>query len=148
MVGGGNPTSSRASSPLTMSVVARLHTAHVCNDGKITKILHASCTSVKVIKKRGGEFANILMLRANNWFWVDVFKHFFFFYKCVPASFNDFAAEPLHYNMNICRDRNVIYIRKWIENGIVSVGNLLGPKGYLSCDQFKMRYPLFVCFIA
>jgi hypothetical protein len=112
------------------------------NDGKITKILHALCPSVKVIKERGGEFANILMLRANNCFWVDVFKHYKrFCYKCVPASFNDFAAEPLHYNINICRDRNVIYIRNWIENGIVSVGHLLGPKGYLSYDQFKMRYP-------
>ena len=28
------------------------------NDGKITKILHALCPSVKVIKERGGEFAN------------------------------------------------------------------------------------------
>ena len=57
------------------------------------------------------------------------------------AKINDFAAEPLHYNINICRDRNVIYIRNWIENGIVSVGHLLGPKGYLSYDQFKMKHP-------
>ena len=46
------------------------------NDGKITKILNALCPAVKLIKDRGGEFANILMLRANNCFWVDVFKHY------------------------------------------------------------------------
>ena len=46
------------------------------NDGKISKILNALCLAVKLIKDRGGEFANILMLRANNCFWVDVFKHY------------------------------------------------------------------------
>ena len=38
------------------------------NDVKITKILHSLCLSVKVIQAKGGEFANILMLRANNCF--------------------------------------------------------------------------------
>ena len=95
-----------------------------------------------MIKKKGGEFANILILGANNCFWVDVFKHYTFFgYTCVPVPFSDFAAESLHYDINIGRDRNVIYIRNWIENGIVSVGHLMGPKGYLSYDQFKVRYP-------
>ena len=46
------------------------------NDGKITKILNALYLAVKLIKDRGGEFANILMLRANNCFAVDVFKHY------------------------------------------------------------------------
>ena len=45
------------------------------NDGKITKILNAFCPAVKSIKDRIGEFANILMLRANSCFWVGVFKH-------------------------------------------------------------------------
>ena len=104
------------------------------NDGKITKILNALCPAVKLIKDRGGEFANILMLRANNCFWVDVFKHYRnLCYRCVPLSFHDFVSERLHYNINVCRDKNVIYIRNWIESGTVSVGR----NGYLSCEDLK-----------
>ena len=88
------------------------------NDGKITKILNALCPAVKLIKGRG-EFAKILMLRANNCFWADVFKHYRnLCYSCVPVSFHDFAAERLHYNVNICRDKKVIYSRNWIECGL------------------------------
>ena len=112
------------------------------NDGKITKILNALCPAVKLIKDRGGEFANILMLGANNCFGVDVFKHYRnLCYRCVPVSFHDFVSERLHYNINICRDKKVIYIRNWIESGVVSVGHLLGPNGYLSYEDFKAKYP-------
>ena len=48
----------------------------LANEGKITNILNALCPAVKLIKDRGGEFANSLMLRANNCFGVDVFKHY------------------------------------------------------------------------
>ena len=113
----------------------------ITNDGKI-QILNALCPAVKLIKDRGGEFANSLMLRANNCFGVDVFKHYRnLCYRCVPVSFHDFASERLHYNINICRDKKVIYIRNWIESGIVSVGHLLGPNGYLSYEDFKAKYP-------
>ena len=112
------------------------------NDGKITKILNASCPAVKLIKGRGGEFANIFMLRANSCFGADVFKHYRnLCYRCVPVFFHDFAAERLHYNINICTDKKVIYIRNWIECGIDSLGHLLGPNAYLSEDDFKAKYP-------
>ena len=59
----------------------------------------------------------------------------------VPVSFHDFVSERLHYNINICRDKKVFYIRNWIESGIVSFGHLLGPNGYLSYEHFKAKYP-------
>jgi len=58
----------------------------------------------------------------------------------VPVSFHDFAAERLHYNVNICRDKKVIYTRHWIECSIVSVGHLLGPNEYLSYEDYKAKY--------
>ena len=104
--------------------------------------MNALCPAVKLIKDRGGEFANSLMLRANNCFGVDVFKHYRnLCYRCVPVSFHDFASERLHYNINICRGKKVIYLKNWIESGIVSVGHLLGPNGYLSYEDFKAKYP-------
>ena len=106
--------------PLKITWLKRI----LINDGKITKILNALCPAVKSIKDRIGEFANILMLRANNCFWVDVFKHYRnLCYRCVPVSFHDF------------------YIRNWVESGIVSVGHLLGPNEYLSYEDFKAKYP-------
>ena len=84
------------------------------NDGKITKILNALCPAVKLIKDRGGERANILMLRANNCSGVDVVKHYRnLCYRCVPVSFQDFASERLHYNINICRGKKVIKQLFW-----------------------------------
>ena len=35
----------------------------------------------------------------------------------------------------------MIYITNQIECGIVSVGHLLGPNGYLSYEDFKAKYP-------
>ena len=35
----------------------------------------------------------------------------------------------------------MIYIRNLIESGIVSIGHLLGPNGYLSNEDFKAKYP-------
>ena len=98
--------------------------------------------AVKLIKDRGGEFANILMLTANNCFWADVFKHYRnICYSFVPVSFHYFAAECLHYNTDTCRDKKVIYIRHWIQCHIVSVGHLLGPYRYFSYEDFKAKYP-------
>ena len=95
------------------------------NNGKITKILNALCPAVKLIKDRGGAFAKTFMLRANNCFLVDVFTLYKNLCdKYVPVSFHDLAAERLYYNINICRDKKVIYIRNWIECGIVSVGHI------------------------
>ena len=99
------------------------------------------CPAVKFINHRGGAFANNLMLRANNCFWDDVFTLYKnLCYKYVPVFFPDLAAERLYYNINICRDKKVIYIRNWTECGTESVGHILGPHGYLSYEDFKAKY--------
>ena len=44
-------------------------------------------------------------------FWEDVFKHYKKLYgKCIPATLDDFASECVHYNVNICRGKRVIFI--------------------------------------
>ena len=66
-------------------------------------------------------------------FWVDVFKHYKKLNsKCISLSFDEFASQKLHYNVNICRDNKVSFIRSWIKNGIFAVGHLLRQNGYLS----------------
>ena len=119
------------------------------DDGKITKILFALCPDVKNVKLRGGEFANVLMERLVNPFWVDVFKHYKnFCSKCIPLSFDDFASECLFYNINICRDRNVVYLRSWAESGITTVGHLCNQNGFLTFAEFKNRYPnVYINFV-
>ena len=73
------------------------------------------------------------MQRVKNPFWFDVFKHYKkISAKCTPVTFDDFVAECLHYNVNICRGKGVVCIRNWMDCGIVSLGHLVGPHGYLS----------------
>jgi len=112
------------------------------SDGKITNILMKICPLFVKIKQRGSEFANVLMQRTSNPFWCDVFKHYKrFASKCIPLSFSDFASECVHYNGNICRDKKIIFIRNWIENGIVNIGSFCGSDGYLLFNEFKLKYP-------
>ena len=112
------------------------------DDGKLSKILQAMCPLIQNVKQRGGEFANIIIQRVKNPFWFDVFKHYKkISAKCTPVTFDDFVSECLHYNVNICRGKRVVCIRNWMDCGIVSLGHLVGPHGYLSYNEFKAKVP-------
>ena len=50
-------------------------------------------------------------------------------------------SECLYYNVNIRRGKRVVYIRNWMDCGIVSLGHLVGPHGYLSYNEFKAKFP-------
>ena len=82
------------------------------------------------------------MQRVKNTFWFDVFKHYKkISAKCTPVTFDDFVSECLHYNVNICRGKRVVCFRNWMDCGIVSLGHLVGPHGYLSYNEFKAKFP-------
>ena len=52
------------------------------------------------------------MQSVDNPFWKDVMKHYRKLYlKCCPTSIHDFMAECIHYNINILRDRKVIFVQ-------------------------------------
>ena len=100
------------------------------------------CPLIQNVKQRGGEFAFIIMQRVKNTFWFDVFKHYKkISAKCTPVTFDDFVSQCLHYNVNICRGKRVVCIRNWMDYGIVSLGHLAGPHGYLSYNEFKAKFP-------
>ena len=99
------------------------------------------CSLISCIKKRDGEFANIIMQRVKDPFWEDVFKHYKKLCgKCMPVTFDDFASECVHYNVNICRGKKIIFIRKWIDCEIISVGQLFVPDGCLTYNEFKAKF--------
>ena len=89
------------------------------------------------------------MQRVKNLFWFDVFKHYkTISAECTPVTFDDFVLECLHYNVNICRGKRIVCIRNWMDCGIVSLGHLFGPHGYLSTMNSKQNIPvsgLIVC---
>ena len=112
-------------------------------DGKLSKILQAMCSLIQNVKQRGGEFANIIMQRVKNPFWFYVFKHYKkISAKYLPVTFDDFVSECLHYNVNICRGKRVVCIRSCMDCGIVSLGHLDGPHGYLSYINSKQNFPM------
>ena len=109
---------------------------------KLSKILQKMCPLIQNVKQRGGEFANIIMQRVKNPFWFDVFKQYKKISgKCTPVTLDDFVSECLHYNVTICRGKRVVCIRNWMDWGIVSLGHLVGPHGYLSYNEFKAKFP-------
>ena len=62
--------------------------------------------------------------------------------KCAPVTFDDFVSECLHYvSTCICRGKAVVFIRNWMDCGIVSLGHFLGPRGYLSYNELKAQFP-------
>ena len=61
--------------------------------------------------------------------------------KCTPVTSGDFVSECLHYNVNICRGRGVVCIGNWMDCGIISLGQLFSPHGYLSYNEFKAKFP-------
>ena len=93
------------------------------------------------------------MQRVKNPFGFDVFKHYKnISAKCTPVTFDDFVSECLRYNVNICRGKRVVCIRNWMDCGIVSLGHLVGPHGYLSKyhimnsrQNFPMLGLIFCC---
>ena len=90
---------------------------------------------------RGISECSVLTLRANNCFWVDVSNITKTnCYKCVPVSFSDFAAEPLHHNVDICRDINVIYHNNLDRELYCFSWSFIGSTGE-SYVHFKVKYP-------
>ena len=74
--------------------------------------------------------------KKNKTNWEDVFKHYKKLYgKCIPATLADFASECVHYNVNICRgEKGHFCFFKWVDCGVVSIGQALGPNGYLTMN--------------
>ena len=61
--------------------------------------------------------------------------------KCIPTTLNDFASECVHYNVNIIsRGKELIFIKKWVDCCIVSIGQLQGPNRYLTYNEFKTKF--------
>ena len=64
---------------------------------------------------------------------------------CKPRTFEDFVSEPLYYNFKIQRDKKTIFLRDWFISGIVSVGHLLGPHGFLALNEFRKKISIAEC---
>ena len=80
--------------------------------------------------KFGSEYVNKVIQGLKNPFWKDVLRHFKKLYmRCVPKSVDAFMAECIHYNINILRDKQVIYVKEWVDIGILFVHQLVNVNG-------------------
>ena len=51
-------------------------------------------------------------------------------------------SECTHYTANIHRDQRVLYIKNWVDNGILYITHLVGSNGnFLSFDEFRRQFP-------
>ena len=89
----------------------------------------------------GGEYANVLMQKIQNPFWKDVLKHYKNLYtRCEPKNQDEFMSECLFYNIKIIRDKRVVYVNEWFNEGIFSIHHLTNAEGnYLRYNEFKQN---------
>ena len=94
----------------------------------------------------GIDYVNNLIRTVNNFFWKDVLIHYKKLdFKCTPSNAKEFLGVFIHHNVNIMRDKKVIFLQEWVDAGILQVKDLVGPGGFfLSFDDFKIRFPTIV----
>jgi hypothetical protein len=95
------------------------------------------------LEKIGGEYANVVMKSLENCFWRDVMKHYKKLYaKCQIISTEEFCAECIHYNVNILREKKVVFVKEWYDAGILYVRQLLKDNGtFMNFNDFRTKYP-------
>ena len=98
------------------------------------------------IQAFGDEFLTLNIETVDNAFWADVLKHLKdFWHVCVPKCFGEFKSAPIHFNSCILRDKKVINLKSWIDNGILYVGILYSGDHYLTFNEFLEKYPVVDC---
>ena len=82
------------------------------------------------------------MVRLNNPFWKDAVKDYkTLCNECCPLNVDEFGSECIQYNVNITREKKVVYIKDQIHSGIVSIRQLLGPGSvFLNYDEFVNQF--------
>ena len=91
----------------------------------------------------GGEYANLVIQRTQNAFWKDVMKHYKKIYvRLTVNDIHEFMSECIFYNINITRDKKVIFVKEWFEEGILKVNQLVNEKGtFMVFSEFKEKFP-------
>ena len=61
--------------------------------------------------------------------------------KSTPQNVDEFMSECIHYNANILRDQTVLYIKNWVDNGILYIRHLVDSnENFLSLMNFENHY--------
>ena len=111
--------------------------------GKLREFTFAVYPILNKINIFGGEYANVVMQNIQNAFWKDVMKHYKKIYlKATVTDTDEFLSECIHYNINVTRDKKVIHIKEWCEQGIIKIGHIVNAEGNLmTFNEFKVKYP-------
>ena len=100
---------------------------------------------LKRISCFGEDYAQFCKNRIKNQFWQHVLNHYITLYRTnqghnvEPSTIYD---EPIHYNENIKRGNQVIYIKEWEERGILKIKDILADDNtsLMSFQDFKNKY--------
>ena len=95
------------------------------------------------LKMFGSEYANVVMQKTGNPFWIDVMKHYRkLCLKSPPVEVNEFLGESIQYNIHITVEKRVIFLKEWVDVGVLHIKDLVGDDGkLLNYQQFKQRHP-------
>ena len=106
---------------------------------------------IKNIPKMGADVVKVFKtIKGFNPFWENVIQNYEkLCNKSTPKDNSEFVSEFIFFNKNILRDHKTIYIKEWVDKGILKIGNLLDADNkFLSHDEFKNKYNLNSDFLS
>ena len=105
---------------------------------------HSLYPVLHYVEQFGYDYIRVCKENVKNPFWLDVLEHYRKLYITnhgENVSAVDVNVEPIHYNDNIKRGRETIYIREWANNGIIRVNDILDAHNHIiSFNTFKDRF--------
>ena len=101
---------------------------------------------LKKLKHFGENYALFCSSRIENTFWQQVLKHYKKLYQTKQGQNTkptDLYKEPIHYNKNIKRGNQVIYVKDWETIGLLKIENILDNEGnVMGYLEFKNKFNL------
>ena len=114
----------------------------IINDEQLITMLYAMYPRLKYLSELGYDYIDVIVNTTNNVSWRDILKHV----KKVlttkkPSSYLEILGEHIFYNKNITINRQTIFFRNWVENGIVKIYQLVKNDGsFLTYQEFVTKY--------
>ena len=109
--------------------------------GKLQRFCRKCVHQYKTFKKCGREFANVIMQKVKTPFWEDYLN---ITRNCMANVFLlhlMILLQNVYITMLIYAEgKGSFYLKKCVDCGIVWIGQLLGPNGYLTYNEFKTKF--------
>ena len=114
----------------------------IVNDNYLKTISYAMYPLLANLEKLGQEYIYFVINNVKNTLWVDILKNLKKILEIKqPSSFNEFIAEDIFYNKNICINNKYVFFNSWVVNNVTKIYQLTKDDGsFLSYIEFTAKF--------